>query len=144
MHHSLINFSSHGLNLKQLQECICFLKKTKNFWLHKMLNDGLEWCGLLWCFYQLVGLSFWRHPFTAENPSVSKWCNVIHFTKSDAETNSSTSWKPGDDYISVNVLFWGVNYSIRLQKCFNALNTSLGWIGLTGYFGLRRDRETWL
>ncbi len=31
---------------------------------------GVEWitCGLLWCFYQLFGLSFWRHPFTAEDP----------------------------------------------------------------------------
>ncbi len=27
-------------------------------------------CGLLWCFYQLFGLSFWRHPFTAEDPLV--------------------------------------------------------------------------
>ncbi len=32
--------------------------------LHKFLTDGLEWCDLLWCFYQLFGLSFWRHPFT--------------------------------------------------------------------------------
>ncbi len=42
----------------------------------KMLIDGLEWCGLLWCFYQLFALSFWRHPFTAEEPFVSKWCNA--------------------------------------------------------------------
>ncbi len=34
------------------------------------------WCGLLWCFYQLFGLSFWRHPFTAEHPLVSKWCKA--------------------------------------------------------------------
>ncbi len=25
---------------------ICFLQ-TRSFWLHKMLTDGLEWCGLL-------------------------------------------------------------------------------------------------
>ncbi len=31
---------------------------------------------LLWCFYQLFGLSFWRHPFTAEDPLMSKWCNA--------------------------------------------------------------------
>ncbi len=39
---------------------------------------GVVWitCGLLWCFYQLFGLSFWRHPFTAEDPLVSKWCNA--------------------------------------------------------------------
>ncbi len=30
----------------------------------KMLTDGLEWCGLSWCFYHMLGLSFWRHPFT--------------------------------------------------------------------------------
>ncbi len=39
-----------------------------------MLTDGLEWCGLLWCFYQLFGLSFWRHPFTAEHPLMRHWC----------------------------------------------------------------------
>ncbi len=33
-------------------------------------------CELLWCFIQLFGLSFWRHPFTAEDPLVSKWCNA--------------------------------------------------------------------
>ncbi len=38
---------------------------------------GVVWitCGLLWCFYQLFGLSFWRHPFTAEHPLLSKWWN---------------------------------------------------------------------
>ncbi len=39
---------------------------------------GVMWitCGSLWCFYQLIGLSFWRHPFTAEDPLVRKWCNA--------------------------------------------------------------------
>ncbi len=39
---------------------------------------GVVWitCGLLWCFYQLFGLSFWRHPFTAGDPLQSKWCNA--------------------------------------------------------------------
>ncbi len=39
----------------------------------------MDWwitCGLLWCFYQLFGLSFWRHPFTAEHPLLSEWCNA--------------------------------------------------------------------
>ncbi len=45
-------------------------------------------CGLLWCFYQLFGLSFWRHPFTAEDPLVSKWCNATFLQiSSDEETN---------------------------------------------------------
>ncbi len=39
---------------------------------------GVVWitCGLLWCFYQLFGLSFWRHPFTAEDPLLRQWCNA--------------------------------------------------------------------
>ncbi len=52
-----------------------FLTNTY-FWLLKMLTDGLEWCGLLWCLYQLFGLSFWRHPFTAEDPLLGKWCSA--------------------------------------------------------------------
>ncbi len=53
-----------------------FVLQTRSFCLLKMLTDGLEWCGLLWCFYQLFGLSFWRHPFTAEDLLVRQWCNA--------------------------------------------------------------------
>ncbi len=62
---------------------ICFI-----FCLLQMLTDGLEWCGLLWCFYQLFGLSFWRHPFTAEHPLLRHWCRDT-FLQTDEETNSS-------------------------------------------------------
>ncbi len=58
---------------------ICFIQ-TRSFLLHKMLIDGLEWCGVLVgyrdVFNQLFGLSFWRHPFTAEDPLLGKWCNA--------------------------------------------------------------------
>ncbi len=37
--------------------------------------SGVDYCGLLWCFYQLFRLSFWRHPFTAEHPLLRHWCN---------------------------------------------------------------------
>ncbi len=48
---------------------------------------------ILWCCYQLFGLSFWRHPFTAEDPLLSKWCCATFlWIWSDKETNSSTSW----------------------------------------------------
>ncbi len=45
------------------------------------------------CFYQQFGLSFWRHPFTAEDPLVSKWCNAKFLQIcSDEKPNSSTCW----------------------------------------------------
>ncbi len=51
---------------------------------HTISSQNLKWwsgvvwitCGLLWCFYQLFELSFWRHPFTAD-PLVSKWYNLF-------------------------------------------------------------------
>ncbi len=68
---------SGGLKLKTL---IIDLQ-TCSISLHSVLNDGLEWCGLLWC-NELFGLSFWRHPFTAEHPLLSKWCNATFLHKS--------------------------------------------------------------
>ncbi len=76
-----------------------------------ILTNQVMWisCGFL-CFYQLFGLSFWQHPFTTEDPLVSKWCNAT-FPQicSDKQTNSSTSW-----------MAWGwvhfhfcVNYSFK-------------------------------
>ncbi len=38
-------------------------------------SQDVKTCVLLWCFY-LFGLSFWRHPFTAEHQLVSKWGNA--------------------------------------------------------------------
>ncbi len=73
-------------------------KLNASWWMYYSLLEALidvMWitCGLLWCFYQLFGLSFWRHPFTAADPLVSKWCNVKFLQIcSDEETSSSTSW----------------------------------------------------
>ncbi len=36
---------------------LCFLQ-THIFSPHKILTGGLEWCGLLWCFYQLFDFHF--------------------------------------------------------------------------------------
>ncbi len=57
---------------------------------------GVMWitCGLLWCFYQLFALSFWRHPFTVKDPSVSKWCNAKFLQiYSKEETNSRVNFQ---------------------------------------------------
>ncbi len=73
-----------------------FVSQEVNWW------TGPVWitCGLLWCFYQLFGLKFWRHPFTVEHPLVSKWCDAKFLQIcSDEETNSPTSW----------IAWWWVN-----------------------------------
>ncbi len=48
---------------------ICLYKNTA------FTQDVNRWPGImldyLWCFYQLFGLLFWWHPFTAEDPMVS-------------------------------------------------------------------------
>ncbi len=65
-------------------------KKLKNGCKHFGLS--VQW-SLLSCFYQLFGHWFRRHPFTAEHPLVSKWCNTEIFQMcSDKERKYSTSW----------------------------------------------------
>ncbi len=72
------NFSQkQWFEVKWTSWWICFLQ-TQVF-ANKMLTDVLECglcitCGLLWGLYQLFGLSFWRHPFTADDLLVNKWC----------------------------------------------------------------------
>ncbi len=78
---------------------------------------GVVWitCGLLWCFYQLFGLSFWRHPFTAEHPLLRHWCR---------DTFLQIWWRNKLIYISDDLRvrtfsacfhFW-VNYSFNFQQ----------------------------
>ncbi len=87
-----------------------------NWW--TFLTDGLKWCGLLWCFYQLFGLSFWRHPFTAEHPLLRQW---------DTDEVLQIWWRKKLIYISdglreskylANVHFW-VNYSFKYTSEVN-------------------------
>ncbi len=96
---------SNGLKLKTAW-WICFLK-TRNFSLLQMLIDGLEWCGLLWCFYQLFGLSFWRHPFTAKHPLVSKWCNAtfLQIWWRNKLKLLHLGWPEGEDILSKFAFF---------------------------------------
>ncbi len=71
-----------SLEEKLLWTCI-LVRIDKNILIHLFLtNEQLftsqdvnwwTWRGFLWCFYQLFGLWFWRHPFTTEHPLVSKW-----------------------------------------------------------------------
>ncbi len=68
-------------------------KRYYGLWTHILVKNwwtGVVWivCGLLWCFYQLFGLSFWRHPFTAEDPLVMQ----CYISPNLMKKNSSRSW----------------------------------------------------
>ncbi len=86
-----------SLEEKLLWTCI-LVRSDKNILIHLFLTNEqlftsqdvnwLTWSGFLWCFYQLFGLSFWRHPFTAEHPLVSKWWYIkFHQICSDEEVH---------------------------------------------------------
>ncbi len=95
---------SNSLKLKHINDRFVsyghtvFASQDVNWW------TGVVWVtyGLLLCFYQLFGLSFWRHPFTAEDPLMSKWCNAtllnlhwwrkthLHFERPECKYISST------------------------------------------------------
>ncbi len=78
------------------------------------LMTGAVWitCVLLWCFYQLFGLSIWRHPFTAELPLLSKWWNATFLQIcSDEETNSSKSWMA---WVLENIVHFDVSVCLNL------------------------------
>ncbi len=81
-------------------------------------------CGLLWCFYQPFGLSFWRHPFTAEHPLQSNWW-MLNIIKSDEETNLSTSWMAWVHY--QQSFIFGVNYSFNDPKICQSMLSLLTW-----------------
>ncbi len=62
---------------------------------------GVMWVtfGLLWCFHQLFGLSFWRHSFTAEDLLMSKWCYIYINLKK--QTHLHLRWPEGE-YILIS------------------------------------------
>ncbi len=89
--------------------------KDVNWW------TGVLWitCGLLWCFYQLFGLSFWRHPFTAETVSklilisdglrVSTFTANVHFW-----VNYSFKWIPSNAQYCVSFLIGHIQYILYI------------------------------
>ncbi len=83
---------------------------------HKTLIDGLEWCGLLWCFYQLFGLSFWRHPFTSDEPLGEQvmYCNFSKFVQMKKQAHLHLGW-PESEYIVSKLHFL---QKLRLRSLF--------------------------
>ncbi len=53
-----------------------FLKNTQLFTSYYINYWTGVWIIGYGGFYHLFGHSFWRHPFTLDDPLVSKWCNA--------------------------------------------------------------------
>ncbi len=116
-----------------------------------MLIDGLEWCGLrvgLLCFLfinffnQLFGLSFWRHPFTAEDPLVSKWCNAKclqiyskeEFINQDLDIwmnagllSQSSTERREHRSVLLKDMWWILSWTGWSERCNRTLNTCFCW-----------------
>ncbi len=84
-----------------------FVSYKHSFLFHKIFIDGLVSCGLLWCFYLL---SFWWHPFTAEDSLLSEWIDT--FFPYLGCLRLSTFW--------VNLYFW-VKYPFKLSLIWHIL-----------------------
>ncbi len=54
------------------------------------------------CFYQLFGLSFWRHPFTAEILLLIKGCNAtfLQICSDEKQTPLHLEWPEGESIFS--------------------------------------------
>ncbi len=62
---------SNGFNKKKNILMVYFVTNMK----FVASQDINWWTGVVWIIV-MFGLSFWRHPFTAEDPLVDKWCNA--------------------------------------------------------------------
>ncbi len=88
---------SSNLNLF-LTNTQLFISQDVNWW------TEVVWitCRLSWCFYQLFGPSFWRHPFTAEDQLVNKRCNAKFL-----QLWSHEKWWPLGEFIFSKLSFLG-------------------------------------
>ncbi len=87
---------------------ICLLKQTA---FHFSRDMWIAW-GLLWCFYQLFGLSFWWHLFTVDDPLLSKLCNATFPHLFPWNNKLIIIGWPENDTFSANFYF-GLNYSFK-------------------------------
>ncbi len=80
----------------------------------------MDYCVIVICFYQLYVLSFWWHPFTAEDPSnVVMYDIMLNFSKSAKwkKTNSSTSWM-AVHFQKILIFVWSISLTLaHINKC---------------------------
>ncbi len=102
-----------------------YFRKKQWFEVKHMLTDGLEWCGLLVDYCDVFISCLDSHSDGTHSLQRSHWWasdGMLHFSKSDEETNSSTFWMDwGWVHFQQFFIFW-VNYSFNTQP----LSSDLG------------------
>ncbi len=79
---------------------------------------------IVWNHVDYCDVFIWWHPFTAEDPLVSKWCNAKFLQIcSHEETNSSTSWMAwGWVHFQQTLRLsdpWQLQINVRQKHCSN-------------------------
>ncbi len=101
----------------------------KLFVWNMMLTDRLEWCGLFWCFYHPFGLSFWRHPFTADDPLMSRWCNAKFLQILRIQGEKICLWV---NFQQIFMFAWtillSIHYPYIILVCCMSHYSTLGWL----------------
>ncbi len=106
----VINTLTTDLFLTNMQ---LFSSQDINWW------TGVVWitCVLLWCFYHLFGLSFWRHPFTA-GVTIHCWASdgMLHFTKSvpmKKQTRLHLRSSEGESIFQIFIFGWTIPFKVH-------------------------------
>ncbi len=95
----------------------------------------------------IQNLKFWRHPFTAEDPSVSKWCNATFLKICFHEETPNIALVTGgstlcssssiiNEFVNyMNVWYWhlhhheGVAHETSRSSNMTGMNTPSCWVG---------------
>ncbi len=127
---SSILAGSNGFEVKNILMVDLFLTNSQLF-SSQLINwwTGVIWitCGLLWCFYQPFGLSFWRHPFTAEDPFMSKWCNAkfLQICSDKKQTHLYLGWPEGEYIFSKFKFLLNHSFKVQMETLGNSSWTEL-------------------
>ncbi len=110
--------SSFNKQITSLNNVTLFLAITTNvtwslqatvWWIYHKQVDFIWLTRVEWIIdvYELFGLSFWRHPFTAEDPLVSDRCNAKFLTSFPIKKQAHLhlGWPEGEYMFSI--FFWG-------------------------------------
>ncbi len=84
----------------------------------------MDYCD--YCDVQMFEHLFWRHPFTAEYPLASKWCNAKFLQiYSDTKTNSLTSWMAWEWVHFHQTLIFVWTISLTIHQSFGTVGVQM-------------------